>query len=37
VEIDPTDYQVAYDRAKAEYENAQAAALAAGVDVRSPE
>jgi membrane fusion protein (multidrug efflux system) len=30
VEIDPTDYQVAYDRAKAEYENAQAAALAAG-------
>jgi membrane fusion protein (multidrug efflux system) len=33
VEIDPTDYQVAYDRAKAEYENAQAAALAAGVNV----
>ncbi len=33
VEIDATDYQVAYDRAKAEYENAQAAALAAGVNV----
>src|SRR3984885_3397482 len=33
VEIDPTDYQVAYDRAKADFENAQAAALAAGVNV----
>lgn len=33
VEIDPTDYQVAYDRAKADYADAQAAALAAGVSV----
>jgi len=33
VEIDPTDYQVAFDRAKAEYEDAQAAASAAGVNV----
>ena len=33
VEIDPADYQVAYDRAKADYEDAQAAALAAGVSV----
>jgi membrane fusion protein, multidrug efflux system len=33
VEIDPADYQVAYDRAKAEYEDAQAAAVAAGVNV----
>src|SRR5208282_1593572 len=33
VEIDPTDYQVAYDRAKADYEDAQAAAAAAGVNV----
>ena len=33
VEIDPADYQVAYDRAKADYENAQATAAAAGVNV----
>jgi membrane fusion protein (multidrug efflux system) len=33
VEIDPADYQVAYDRAKADYEDAQAAASAAGVNV----
>jgi membrane fusion protein, multidrug efflux system len=33
VEIDPADYQVAYDRAKAEYEDAQAAAVAAGANV----
>jgi membrane fusion protein (multidrug efflux system) len=33
VEIDPADYQVAYERAKADFENAQAAAAAAGVDV----
>ncbi len=33
VEIDPTDYQVAYDRAKADFEDAQAAAIAAGVTV----
>jgi len=33
VEIDPTDYQVAYNRAKADYDNAQAAAVAAGVTV----
>jgi membrane fusion protein (multidrug efflux system) len=33
VEIDPADYQVAYERAKADYENAQAAAVAAGVNV----
>lgn len=33
VEIDPTDYQVAYDRAKADYEDARAAAEAAGVTV----
>lgn len=33
VEIDPTDYQVAYDRAKADFEDAQAAAIAAGVNV----
>jgi membrane fusion protein (multidrug efflux system) len=33
VEIDPADYQVAYDRAKAELEDAQAAAAAAGVNV----
>jgi membrane fusion protein (multidrug efflux system) len=33
VEIDPTDYQVAFDRAKADYEDAQAAASAAGVNV----
>src|SRR6516162_1316413 len=33
VEIDPADYQVAYDRAKADYADAQAAAIAAGVNV----
>lgn len=33
VEIDPADYQVAYDRAKAEFEDAQAAAAGAGIDV----
>ena len=33
VEIDPADYQVAYERAKADYENAQAAAAGAGVNV----
>jgi len=33
VEIDPADYQVAYDRAKADYADAQAAAVAAGVSV----
>jgi membrane fusion protein, multidrug efflux system len=33
VEIDPADYQVAYNRAKADFEDAQAAAVAAGVDV----
>jgi len=33
VEIDPADYQVAYDKAKADFENAQAAAAAAGVNV----
>lgn len=33
VEIDPADYQVAYERAKADYANAQAAAIAAGVNV----
>jgi len=33
VEIDPTDYQVAYQRAKAEFEDAQATAAAAGVNV----
>src|ERR1700687_6115212 len=33
VEIDPTDYQVAYERAKADFEDAQAAAIAAGVTV----
>jgi membrane fusion protein (multidrug efflux system) len=33
VEIDPADYQVAYDRAKADFEDAQAAATAAGVNV----
>src|SRR5580658_198729 len=33
VEIDPADYQVAYDRAKADFEEAQAAAAAAGVNV----
>ena len=33
VEIDPADYQVAYERAKADFEDAQATALAAGVNV----
>jgi membrane fusion protein, multidrug efflux system len=33
VEIDPSDYQVAYERAKADYDNALAAASAAGVNV----
>jgi len=33
VEIDPADYQVAYERAKADFEDAQAAAIAAGVNV----
>src|SRR6202142_2531931 len=33
VEIDPVYYQVAYDRAKADFEDAQAAATAAGVNV----
>jgi membrane fusion protein (multidrug efflux system) len=33
IEIDPTDYQVAYDKAKADYADAQAAAIAAGVTV----
>ena len=33
VEIDPNDYQVAYDRAKADFADAQAAALAAGVNI----
>jgi membrane fusion protein (multidrug efflux system) len=33
VEIDPTDYQVALDRAKADFADSQAAAIAAGVNV----
>src|ERR1700733_10569304 len=33
VEIDPADYQVAYQKAKAEFEDAQAPAAAAGVNV----
>jgi membrane fusion protein (multidrug efflux system) len=33
VEIDPADYQVAYDKAKADFADAQAAAVAAGVTV----
>jgi membrane fusion protein (multidrug efflux system) len=33
VEIDPADYRVAYERSKADYENAQAAAAGAGVNV----
>src|ERR1700752_176454 len=32
VEIDPTDYQVALGRAKADFEDARALAIAAGVD-----
>jgi membrane fusion protein, multidrug efflux system len=33
VEIDPADYQIAYERAKADFADAQAAAVAAGVNV----
>ena len=33
VEIDPADYQVAFERAKADFDDAQAAAVAAGVNV----
>jgi membrane fusion protein, multidrug efflux system len=33
VEIDPSDYRVAYEHAKADFESAQAAAAAAGVNV----
>jgi membrane fusion protein (multidrug efflux system) len=33
VELDPADYQVAYERAKADFESAQATAAAAGVGV----
>jgi membrane fusion protein (multidrug efflux system) len=33
VEIDPADYQVAYEKAKADFDDAQAAAAAAGVNV----
>jgi len=33
VEIDPKDYQVLFDSAKADFANAQAAAIAAGVNV----
>jgi membrane fusion protein, multidrug efflux system len=33
VELDGTDYQVAYERARADFEDAQAAAAAAGVNV----
>jgi len=33
VEIDPADYQIAYERAKADFDDAQAAAIAAGVNV----
>ncbi len=33
VEIDPADYQLAYERAKADFEDAQAAAVGAGVSV----
>lgn len=33
LEIDPADYQVAYDRAKADFQDAEAAAQAAGVTV----
>src|SRR5579864_2569551 len=36
VEIDPADYQVAYERAKADFADAQAAAEAAGVTVPIP-
>ncbi len=33
VEIDPADYQLAYERAKADFEDAQASAVAAGISV----
>jgi membrane fusion protein, multidrug efflux system len=33
LEIDPADYKVAYERAKADFDDAQAAAAAAGVNV----
>ncbi len=33
VEIDPADYQIAFERAKADFADAQAAAVAAGVNV----
>src|SRR6202167_4508442 len=33
VEMDPSDYQVAFNRAQADYEDARAAAAAAGVNV----
>src|SRR4051794_5822420 len=33
VEVDPADYQLAYERAKADFANAQAAATAPGVSV----
>jgi membrane fusion protein (multidrug efflux system) len=33
VEIDPADYQVAYEKAKADFDDAQATAAAAGVNV----
>ncbi len=33
IEIDPADYQLAYDQAKANYQDAEAAAIAAGVNV----
>src|SRR5215831_6900667 len=33
VEIDPTDYQVAVETAKADYQDAEASALAAGVNI----
>src|SRR6202453_1728866 len=36
VEIDPADYQVAYERAKADSQDAQATAAAAGVNVPIP-
>ncbi|MCU1304304.1 MAG: secretion protein HlyD family protein [Candidatus Sulfotelmatobacter sp.] len=32
-EIDPADYRVAYERAKADFDDAQAAAVAAGVNI----
>src|SRR6202050_5564908 len=36
VEIDPADYQVAYESAKADFEDSQAAVAAAGGNVRIP-